>query len=53
MINILKKIFCLHIFFFKTGNILGDRLHEWECQKCGKKIFREYFNPPVNFIEKN
>lgn len=51
MKKLIRIIFCSHIKYIKTGKVLG-RLHEYKCKKCGKSIYRDYFNPPISLIEK-
>lgn len=45
------RFFCGHLQWMETGNTLGSKLHEHECLKCGKSIYRDSFNPPVSFVE--
>lgn len=45
------RFFCSHLQWQKTGKILGSKLYEHKCLKCGKSIYRDRFNPLVSFFE--
>jgi transcription elongation factor Elf1 len=44
------RFFCGHIQWIKTGNKIGVNLNEHKCIKCGKKIYKDSFNPPISYI---
>lgn len=50
----IKRIFCFHFKWKQTGEkitgLIGVSI-EWECKKCGKKMYRDLFNPPIDFID--
>ncbi len=46
----LKKLFCPHLYYTKTG-FLGSMLIEHTCVSCGKKTYRNHFDTPINYIK--
>ena len=49
ILRVITRLFCGHYKWIKTGDTFGC-LYEHECQKCGKKIYREILDPPVSIV---
>lgn len=49
IISVITRLFCGHYKWEKTENTIGW-LHEHKCQKCGKKIYRKIFDPPISMV---
>ena len=45
----LKKMFCPHLIWIKTGKMMG-KLFEHKCNVCFKRIYREMGDEPISFI---
>lgn len=44
-----KRLFCVH-YYIKTSDRLGCMLYKWKCTKCGKEVYKDYMNSPINPI---